>query len=115
MKRLLAIALLSAVAAPAAAADAKPFVGNWALTIPGGAAGWLGVTETEGVLNASILWGGGSVVPVSRVRLDGNTLILSRGGRARREGHTRQQRQGPGDRNHQGHRRRRSDDPHAPA
>jgi hypothetical protein len=66
------------VAAPAAAQDAKPFIGNWALTIPGGGAGWLGVTETDGALKASILWGGGSVLPVSRVRVEGDTLILNR-------------------------------------
>ncbi len=78
VKRLLAVALLSAVAAPVAADDAKPFVGNWALTIPGGGAGWLGVENTDGVLKASILWGGGSVLPVTSARVDGDTLILTR-------------------------------------
>jgi len=79
VKRLLAVALWSALAAPVAADDAKPFIGNWALTIPGGGAGWLGVAETDGGLKASILWGGGSVVPVSSARVDGDTLILTRG------------------------------------
>ena len=65
MRRLLAVALLIAAASPASADDAKPFIGNWALTIPGGEAGWLGVAETDGTLKASILWGGGSVVPVT--------------------------------------------------
>jgi hypothetical protein len=78
MKRLLAIALLSAAASSAAAADAKPFIGNWALTIPGGGAGWLGVAETDGALKATILWGGGSVLPVTRARVEGDALILSR-------------------------------------
>src|SRR5512137_223816 len=45
----------------------SPFVGNWALTIPGGGAGWLGVEQKEGYLDASILWGGGSVMPVDSV------------------------------------------------
>ena len=50
------------------AADApSPFLGNWALTIPGGGAGWLGVTDHQGKLSASILWGGGSVLPVDGV------------------------------------------------
>lgn len=80
MRRLLAVALLSAVAAPAAAEDAKPFLGNWALTIPGGGAGWLGVAETDGTLKASILWGGGSVLPVTSARVEGDTLVLTRGG-----------------------------------
>ena len=44
-----------------AAESANPYVGHWALTIPGGGAGWLGVTESDGKLAASILWGGGSV------------------------------------------------------
>jgi hypothetical protein len=85
VKRLLAVALLSAVAAPVAADDAKPFIGNWAFTIPDGGAGWLGVAETDGVLKASILWGGGSVVPVTSARVEGDTLILTRVSQSRRK------------------------------
>ena len=33
----------------------KAFLGNWALTIPGGGAGGLGVTGDQGRLSASIL------------------------------------------------------------
>jgi hypothetical protein len=51
----------------AMAAEANPYIGRWALTIPGGGAGWLGVTQENGYLDASILWGGGSVVPVDSV------------------------------------------------
>ena len=58
--------------------DAKPFLGNWALTLPGGGAGWLGVTEQDGHLQGSILWGGGSVVPVRTVQVAGDELILTR-------------------------------------
>ena len=69
------------------AADSKnPFIGHWALTIPGGGAGWIGVTENEGKLSASILWGGGSVVPVTEVAMSGNTLVLTRRSRPRRRG-----------------------------
>lgn len=82
MKMLLAVSIAMAAAAPAAAEDAKPFVGNWALTIPGGGAGWLGVTDSDGVLKASILWGGGSVLPVTTARVEGDTLILTRVGPA---------------------------------
>src|SRR5439155_26130963 len=57
---------------------ANPFIGEWALTIPSGAAGWLGVVEKDGKLSASILWGGGSVLPVEGVKLDGDTLVLTR-------------------------------------
>jgi len=61
-----------------AAESADPYIGRWALTIPGGDAGWLGVEQKDGDLKASILWGGGSVVPVDRVGMDGDTLRLER-------------------------------------
>ena len=60
-----------------AAQATNPFVGRWALTIPGGAAGWLGVVEKDGKLSGSILWGGGSVVPVNDVKLDGDKLVVT--------------------------------------
>jgi hypothetical protein len=62
----------------AAAGTAHPYVGRWALTIPGGAAGWLGVTEKDGRLSGSILWGGGSVVPVHDVNVQSDKLIVTR-------------------------------------
>ncbi|MCP4263369.1 MAG: DUF1080 domain-containing protein [Planctomycetes bacterium] len=67
-----------------AAAKTNPFIGRWALTIPGGGAGWLGVEQKGGELKASILWGGGSVVPVTRVDMDGNALKLERDHKIRR-------------------------------
>ena len=73
-----ALALLSVTTAIYAADNAKPFIGNWALTIPGGGAGWLGVVEKDGALKGSILWGGGSVVPVNTVRVEGDTLVVTR-------------------------------------
>jgi len=55
------------------------FLDRWALTIPGGRAGWLEVTEKDGYYDASILWGGGSVVPVDSVVFPNkNTLIVTR-------------------------------------
>jgi hypothetical protein len=59
------------------AAD-NPFLGEWQLTIPGGAAGWLGVREANGSLEASIMWGSGSVEPVSSAKLEDNELVLTR-------------------------------------
>ena len=56
----------------------NPFLGRWALTIPGGGAGWLGVTEQGGQLQGSILWGGGSVVPVTGTKVEGDTLVVTR-------------------------------------
>ena len=66
---LLSAALLAASSIHAAE---NPFLGRWALTIPGGGAGWLGIAETNGQLQGSILWGGGSVVPVSSTRVEGD-------------------------------------------
>jgi hypothetical protein len=53
------------------------FVGDWALTIPGGAAGWLGVEHAGGQLKASMLWGWGSVFPLESATLEGNQLRLT--------------------------------------
>jgi hypothetical protein len=61
-----------------AADAAKPFIGNWALTIPGGAAGWLGLTAKDGQLKASVLWGGGSVLPVDSVAIGDCEMRLKR-------------------------------------
>lgn len=69
-----------------AAQSANPYIGRWALTIPGGAAGWLGVEQKDGQLKSSILWGGGSVVPVDDAYMDGDNLILVRIHKNRRRG-----------------------------
>jgi len=53
-----------------ATAQDNPYVGRWALTIPGGGAGWLGVEDKGDYLDGGILWGGGSVVPLESVYID---------------------------------------------
>ncbi|HEY3324187.1 MAG TPA: DUF1080 domain-containing protein [Planctomycetota bacterium] len=73
-----AIALTVLAIAATAADNANPFIGNWALTIPGGGAGWLGVVEADGKLTGSLLWGGGSVLPVQSAKVEGDTLTLTR-------------------------------------
>ncbi len=62
----------------AAVAAANPFVGDWALTIPGGAAGWLGVSEKGGQLKASLLWGWGSVMPMDSAKIEDGKLVITR-------------------------------------
>jgi hypothetical protein len=75
----LLLAVLYGMAPAALATDAaQPFLGGWDLTIPGGAAGWLGVTEKDGQLQASLLWGGGSVEPVTSAKVEGDQLVLTR-------------------------------------
>ena len=70
------LALLAVTAR--AVEPANPFIGSFALTIPGGGAGWLGVVEKDRKLSGSLLWGGGSVLPVDSVEVKGDTLIVTR-------------------------------------
>lgn len=77
-------ALITSATTFAADAD-NPFLGSWALTIPGGGAGWLGVTHEKGYYDASILWGGGSVLPVSSVFFEEDTLYVTRVNEVRRK------------------------------
>jgi Domain of Unknown Function (DUF1080) len=56
----------------------NPFLGDWALTIPGGAAGWLGVDQSGDQIGASMLWGWGSVFPLDSAKTDGDKLVLTR-------------------------------------
>src|SRR5882724_11460791 len=55
----------------------NPYLGAWELTLPGGA-GWLGVEENAGRLQASMMWVAGSVEPVASAKIDGSQLILTR-------------------------------------
>jgi hypothetical protein len=67
------------------AGDADAFLGRWALTIPGGGAGWIGVTKENGYFDASVLWGGGSVVPVDNVFFEGNAMLVTRSREVKRK------------------------------
>lgn len=62
----------------AGAAGAEAFLGRWALTIPGGGAGWLEIKKEGGWLDGSILWGGGSVLPVASVTVAEGVLTVTR-------------------------------------
>jgi len=82
---LVILGLLSSSIVVQAAESENPFLGRWALTIPGGGAGWLSVEQKEGYLDAQILWGGGSVVPVDFVVVDGENLVVTRNHRVERK------------------------------
>ncbi len=71
------ILLLSIPNVSKAIDSAKPFLGRWALFLPGGA-GWLEVKQMDTYLDASLLWYGGSVEPVSSVYMEGETLVVTR-------------------------------------
>ena len=76
LRSLLTLSFFTTLAAVAAPNEA--FVGRWALTLPNGTAGWLEIKKEKGFYDGAILWGGGSVVPVSSVVISDDTLIVTR-------------------------------------
>jgi len=70
--------LVVGVAAARAVEGIAPFLDSWALTIPGGGAGWLSVTKQAGYYDAQLLWGSGSVLPADAVFFTDNTLFVTR-------------------------------------
>ena len=75
---LVIIGLLGICVSVRAAEPPNPYIGRWALTIPGGGAGWLSIEQKDGYLDGSILWGGGSVVPLEHVYVHNNSLYVTR-------------------------------------
>ncbi|MEI8038629.1 MAG: DUF1080 domain-containing protein [Verrucomicrobiota bacterium] len=63
----------------------NPYLGRWALNLPGGAAGWLGVEQKDGALAGSVLWGGGSVLPVASTKVVGDQLVITRTSKAKQK------------------------------
>jgi hypothetical protein len=58
---------------------AKTYVGYWALNLPGGGAGWMGIEQADsGALSGSILWGGGSPLNYEKVSVENGTLVVTR-------------------------------------
>jgi hypothetical protein len=58
---------------------AQDFLGRWALTLPDGRAGWLEVKAGEGNwFDGSLLWGGGSVLPVASMTIFEDVLTVTR-------------------------------------
>jgi hypothetical protein len=58
--------------------DISEFLGHWTIDIEGGSVGWLDVRQESGYLDADLLWGGGSVLPVSYIYLNENVLYVGR-------------------------------------
>lgn len=78
MIRTLTSSLLLSLSFASISQAESAFTGRWALTIPGGGAGWLGVEEKDGGFSSSLLWGGGSVVPTTSTKVEGDTLVVTR-------------------------------------
>lgn len=79
LRVLALVALAPAGAAAAAPSASKPgLLDRWELTLPNGAAGWLELKQEAGWIDGSILWGGGSVVPLASVVIEGDTATFTR-------------------------------------
>jgi hypothetical protein len=64
---------------PAQKTEISEFLGQWTIDIEGGAVGWIEVRQEDNYLDADILWGGGSVLPVSNILFaKDNVLIIQR-------------------------------------
>jgi hypothetical protein len=64
---------------PVQKTDISEFLGQWTIDIKGGSVGWIEVRKEENYIDADILWGGGSVLPVSNIFLSrGNVLVIQR-------------------------------------
>ncbi|MEI7523028.1 MAG: DUF1080 domain-containing protein [Mariniphaga sp.] len=58
--------------------EVTEFLGQWTIDINGGSVGWLEVRQEKDYLDADLLWGGGSVVPVASVYMTDKYLIVTR-------------------------------------
>jgi hypothetical protein len=72
------LASLCTLAFPRFGAAENAFLGNWALTLPGGQTGWLGVESSGDGIKAEMLWAAGSVFPLDSTRLEDRKLVLTR-------------------------------------
>ena len=64
------------VAVPLQKTDISEFLGQWTIDIEGGSVGWLEVRQEDGYLDADVLWGGGSVLPVSSIFLAKDQILM---------------------------------------
>lgn len=74
--RFVLVSMLAGTSLATAAGD--EFMGRWALNLPGDRAGWLEIRQEKGWYDGSILWGGGSVLPLSSVVISEGTLTVTR-------------------------------------
>jgi hypothetical protein len=62
--------------APVQKTDISEFLGQWTIDIKGGSVGWIEVRQEKDYIDADILWGGGSVVPVSNIFLACDHILV---------------------------------------
>jgi len=56
---------------------AEKFIGRWAMYLPGGA-GYIKVHNTDGFIDAEMLWYGGSVSPVDGLFFNEEEMVVTR-------------------------------------
>lgn len=61
---------------PVQKTDISEFLGQWTIDIQGGSVGWLEVRQEDKYLDGDILWGGGSVLPVSNMFLEKSHILV---------------------------------------
>lgn len=62
--------------APLQKTDISEFIGQWTIDIEGGSVGWIEVRQEDKYLDADVLWGGGSVLPVSNIFLAKDQILI---------------------------------------
>ena len=61
--------------------EISQFLGQWTMDISPDMVGWLEVRQEEGYLDADLLWGGGSILPVPYIYMADNILFVGRDSR----------------------------------
>jgi hypothetical protein len=61
---------------PVKKTDISEFLGQWTIDIQGGSVGWLEVRQEDKYLDGDLLWGGGSVLPVSNIFLAKDHVLI---------------------------------------
>jgi hypothetical protein len=61
---------------PVQKTNISEFIGQWTIDIKGGSVGWLEVRQQDNYLDADVLWGGGSVLPVSNIFLAKDQILV---------------------------------------
>jgi hypothetical protein len=61
---------------PVQKTNISEFLGQWTIDIQGGSVGWLEVRHEDNYLDADVLWGGGSVLPVSNIFLARDQILV---------------------------------------
>lgn len=61
--------------------DISQYLGQWTIDIGKNSVGWLEVRQEDGYIDADLLWGGGSILPVPYIYMADNILFVGRDSR----------------------------------